>query len=69
MLKDEARCANEDCSSKDKCARFSDDGTATYAHFGIGIDGKCDGYLRKVKPRCVILKSRGSRRLKRAPRI
>ena len=68
MLDDEARCANEDCASKEKCARFSEDGNAYYANFSIGIDGECDGYERKPKPRCVILKPRSSKRLKRDPR-
>ena len=68
MFKDEARCANEDCPEKDKCARFSDDGAAYYANFSIGIDGKCDGFERKREPRCAILKSRRSVKLKRDPR-
>ena len=69
MLNDEARCANEDCASKDKCARFSEDGNAYYANFAVGIDGKCDGFERKPKPRCIILKPRIPKRRKCNPRV
>ena len=68
LLNDEARCANEDCPSKAKCDRYSEDGNAYYANFAIGIDDKCDGFRSKPKPRCVILKPRVPKRLRCVPR-
>lgn len=45
---DVARCSNEACPKRNRCARFDIDGSY-YAEFAIGIDGKCEGYIRKAR--------------------
>src|SRR5574337_123750 len=47
MNSDAARCSNEGCQKRTRCARFDLDG-GYYEDFAIGIDGKCDGYIRKA---------------------
>lgn len=51
IIRDTNRCANEGCPNKRDCNRFSDDATSAYANYCIGIDGKCDGYVRKPRVR------------------
>lgn len=45
---DVARCSNEECPKRSRCARFDPD--ANYCDdFAIGIDGKCEGYISKAR--------------------
>lgn len=55
--RDDARCANEDCPRKTRCARFGGDAVAHYARFAIGVDGECDGYIKPPRKAIVGLRN------------